>query len=72
MLTLTRRVNEKIYIGNDIVVTVCRIDSGIEGVANTVKIGIEAPRETLILRSELRERMIRKPNHKKAEPDLGG
>ncbi len=46
MLVLTRKVGEKILIGNDIVVTVCRADLG------KIQIGIEAPKSIKILRPE--------------------
>lgn len=47
MLTLTRKVGETILIGNNIRITVNAIQRG------QVRLGIEAPRETLILRAEL-------------------
>ncbi len=47
MLVLTRRTEESVVIGGNIVVTVL----GVEG--EKVKIGIDAPREVTILRSEL-------------------
>lgn len=49
MLNLDRRVGEKILIGDDIEIVVCRIDRGV------VRIGINAPRQTQILREELLE-----------------
>lgn len=51
MLVLTRRVSEKIEIGENIRIVVL----GIEG--KQVKLGFEAPRSIRILRSELRDRM---------------
>jgi carbon storage regulator len=39
---------EKLYIGNDICVTVVRLEGG------QVRLGIEAPREIPIVRAELR------------------
>lgn len=51
MLVLTRRVGEKIMIGEDIVITVLKIEG------NSVKIGIEAPRYVKILREELYEEL---------------
>lgn len=47
MLVLTRRVNESISIGDSITVTVLAVEG------DRVKIGITAPREILILRSEV-------------------
>lgn len=47
MLVLTRRVGESIRIGNDIVVTLVQMGPG------KVRIGIEAPDSTTILREEL-------------------
>jgi carbon storage regulator len=47
MLVLTRRTNETIEIGNDVRITVCRVDGG------QVRLGIDAPRTTRILRGEL-------------------
>lgn len=49
MLVLTRRLNETFYIGDDIVITVVDIRG------DKVRIGIEAPPEVKILRSELIE-----------------
>ena len=50
MLVLTRKVGEVIRIGNDIEITVVALTD------NRVKIGIEAPRETTVLRGEIAER----------------
>ena len=47
MLILARKENEEILIGNDIKVVIVNISK------NTVKLGIEAPRNTMKLRSEL-------------------
>ena len=49
MLVLSRKKNEKIRIGSEIVITVTQIENG------KVKLGIEAPAEIRILRSELPE-----------------
>lgn len=50
MLVLTRRQNEEIVIGDNIVVRVLRTGSG------SVKIGVEAPEGVGIRRGELRPR----------------
>jgi len=49
MLVLSRKRNESIVIG-DVVVTVCEIRNG------AVRIGIEAPEDAKVMRSELLER----------------
>ena len=50
-LELTRRVGDKIFIGNDIVLTVVSIDT--TRASNHVRLGIEAPQHKKILRKEL-------------------
>jgi carbon storage regulator len=47
MLILTRKAGEQLRIGDQIVVTVQRVDR------NSVRIGIEAPGEVPIVRGEL-------------------
>ncbi len=47
MLVLTRKTDQKVVIGPDIVVTVLEIRG------NRVRLGIEAPREIPVHRSEL-------------------
>ena len=49
MLVLARKSNESIVIGNDIIVKVISVDKGV------VKLGVEAPKEVSIVRSELLE-----------------
>ncbi len=49
MLVLSRRLGERIHIGDDVVITVVRIGP------LSVRIGIEAPRDTNIVRKELIE-----------------
>lgn len=52
MLVLTRKVNERLLIGEDIEIVVLGLQHP-TGAKPTVKIGIVAPQETLILRREL-------------------
>ena len=47
MLVLTRKLQEKICIGNDITVTILRVKG------QQVRIGIEAPRNVRVVRGEL-------------------
>ena len=47
MLVLSRRLQEQIRIGDQITITILRVKG------NTVRIGIEAPRDTRIVRAEL-------------------
>lgn len=56
MLVLSRKANEAIHIGSDVVIRV----SSISG--NRVKLAIDAPREVAIRRSELELEL----------PELGG
>ena len=47
MLVLSRKLGERIVIGDRIVVTVVRLDHG------QVRLGIEAPREIAVFREEI-------------------
>jgi len=47
MLVLSRKVNEKGMIGNDVVITIVKIDR------NQVRIGIEAPGHIPVYREEI-------------------
>jgi carbon storage regulator len=50
MLVLSRRVSESVYVGDDIVVTVCEVRKG------RVRLGISAPARVHIVRQELLQR----------------
>ena len=50
MLVLTRKIQETIRIGDNIRVTIVRVKG------NTVRVGIDAPREVRIVRGELTDR----------------
>ena len=52
MLVLSRKLNQSIHLGQNITISVVRIKG------NVVQLGIEAPKEVHILRSELLEREI--------------
>ena len=49
MLILTRKESERIYLGDDIVLTIVRIGG------DKVRIGVEAPSNVRVLRLELSE-----------------
>ncbi|MCA9106522.1 MAG: carbon storage regulator [Planctomycetales bacterium] len=51
MLVLSRKVGERILIGNNIAVTVVRLASG------GVRLGIEAPPDMPVVREELAQQM---------------
>ena len=55
MLIITRKKGQSIMIGDDIEITVSKLEDG------TVKLGIDAPKEMTILRKELYEE-VRKEN----------
>jgi len=47
MLVLSRKAGERILIGDDVALTIVRVGP------NSVRVGIEAPRSTNIVREEL-------------------
>lgn len=49
MLIITRKKGDSLMIGDDIEITISKIEDG------SVKIGIQAPKEIIILRKELYE-----------------
>lgn len=51
MLVLSRKVGQRILIGDDIAVTVVRVTGG------GVRIGVEAPPELAVVREELAEQL---------------
>jgi carbon storage regulator len=55
MLVLTRRENERIRLGDSIVLTVVRIGG------DRVRLGIDAPANVVVLRDELEPRAIEPP-----------
>jgi carbon storage regulator len=55
MLVLSRKVGEKILIGDEIVVTVVRVAQGV------VRIGVDAPERLPIVREEIQGHAIKQP-----------
>lgn len=51
MLVLSRRLNERVMIGNDVVLTIVDISE------NQVKIGIDAPKNLQVHREEIYDRI---------------
>lgn len=64
MLVLTRRIDEKIVIGDNVIVTVL----GVKG--NQIRIGIEAPLEIPVHREEIYQRMLKERGRKADGPEL--
>ena len=60
MLILTRRIGERLLIGDDVTVTVL----GIKG--NQVRFGVAAPRDVPVHREEIAERIREKDERKSA------
>jgi len=64
MLVLSRKVQERLRIGDEIVLTVIRID------ANSVRLGIEAPLHVNIIRDELGFSSDYKPTFEDGGPSV--
>ena len=52
MLVLSRKINERIIIGENIELEILGIRGGV------VRLGIKAPREVSVIRHELREKLV--------------
>ncbi|MCH7729838.1 MAG: carbon storage regulator CsrA [Planctomycetes bacterium] len=64
MLVLSRKVGERILIGENISVTVVRVTGG------GVRLGIEAPAELPVIREELRNRLDKADTAKQSQDGL--
>ncbi len=62
MLVLTRKLNEKIKIGDDITITIIKLRN------NQIRIGIEAPRDVRVLRAELEQAVAGELSKASSEP----
>ena len=65
MLVLSRKVGERIWIGDEISVTVVRITGG------GVRIGIEAPSEMPVVREELKAKLDQADSENEADAGIG-
>ena len=63
MLIITRKKGESIMVGDDIEITISKIEDG------SVKIGIKAPRDVTILRKELYDQ-VEQENHEAINIDM--
>ena len=63
MLVLSRKVGERIRIGNEVVITVVRVTGG------GVRLGIEAPADLPVVREELHQALLEED---KAEREKSG
>jgi len=63
-LVLSRKIGERIWIGEDISITVVRITGG------GVRLGIEAPHELPVVREELKKRLEELNEKAGADPSV--
>ena len=63
MLVLSRKVGERILIGDNISVTVVRITG------SGVRIGVEAPPEMVVVRQELKDEMEQREADARSVPE---
>ncbi|WP_254512145.1 carbon storage regulator CsrA [Anatilimnocola floriformis] len=63
MLVLSRKVGERLLIGDQIAITVVRIQGG------GVRIGIEAPSHLAVVREELKEKLEQQRAGEMQQPD---
>ena len=61
MLILTRNINQKLMIGDDVTIQIL----GVNG--NQVRIGIDAPKEVAVHREEIYQKIQAKKDFPKAE-----
>ena len=65
MLALTRKIGEKIVIGDNIVLTVVDVKG------DSVRIGVDAPKEVKIYRGEIYDSIVAENKQSASPVDLG-
>src|SRR5262245_50079023 len=63
MLVLTRKTNQQIQIGDGVVITILQVKG------NSVRVGIEAPRDIRVIRGELERRNDEAAHESAADPN---
>lgn len=63
MLVLTRRAHERLFIGDDVVVSVIEVKGG------RVTLGITAPKDMNIVREEVLDRQLKKELNRPEDPE---
>lgn len=66
MLVLSRKVGERLWIGDNIAITIVKVSGG------GVRIGIEAPAELPVVREELKLRLEQERAADSADDQLSG
>lgn len=56
MLVITRRPGETIHVGEDVVITITEVHG------KKVRVGVQAPRETVIWKGELEDKVAGSPD----------
>jgi carbon storage regulator CsrA len=56
MLVLSRKVGQKIFVGEDVVITIVRVKGD-----RSVGVGVDAPSKTKVLREEIKGKQKRTP-----------
>jgi carbon storage regulator len=63
MLVISRKFKERVFIGDDICITIVALDKG------KVRLGIEAPKNIPIYREELATKQKKEESPDKADPN---
>lgn len=63
MLILTRRIGEKLVIGDDVFITILGVKGG------QVRLGIDAPKDTSVHRKEIYDKILKESKNPQVESD---